>query len=105
MKKQWFHILLVLAEAPRHGADVQRRASDMTAGEVKLYPVTLYRALDELVADGLIQEVAAPADADHNEKRRYYAITPAGRRELAGEAEALEAAARLARAALKPGTA
>jgi DNA-binding PadR family transcriptional regulator len=105
MKKQWFHILLVLAEAPRHGAEIQRRAGEMTAGEVKLYPVTLYRALDELAADGLIREVAAPADSDHNEKRRYYAITPAGRRGLAAEAEALEAAARLARAALKPGRA
>ena len=105
MKKQWFHILLVLADAPRHGAEIQRRASDVTAGEVKLYPVTLYRALDELAAEGHIREVAAPADADHNEKRRYYALTPAGRRALAGEAEALEAAARLARAALKPGRA
>lgn len=105
MKKQWFHILLVLAEARHHGAEIQRRASEMTEGAVKLYPVTLYRALDELAADGLIREVAAPADADYNEKRRYYAITPAGRRALAGEAEALEAAARLARAALKPGRA
>ena len=105
MKKQWFHILLVLAERSHHGAEIQRRASEMTGGEVKLYPVTLYRALDDLAADGLIREVAAPADADHNEKRRYYVITPAGRRALAAEAEALEATARLARAALKPGRA
>jgi DNA-binding PadR family transcriptional regulator len=77
----------------------------MTRGEVKLYPVTLYRALDELAAEGLIREVPAPEGADHNEKRRYYAMTPAGRRALAGEAEALEATARLARAALKPGRA
>jgi len=105
MKKQWFHILLVLAEASRHGAEIQRRATEMTAGEVKLYPVTLYRALDELAAEGLIREVAAPADADHNEKRRYYAMTPAGRRALAREAEALEAAARLARSALNLGKA
>jgi PadR family transcriptional regulator PadR len=105
VKKQRFHILLVLAEAPRHGAEIQRRASEMTGGEVKLYPVTLYRTLDELAADGLIREVAAPADADHNERRRYFAITPSGRRALAGEAESLEAAARLARMALKPGRA
>ena len=105
MKKQWFHILLVLAEAPRHGAEIQRRAGEMTGGAVKLYPVTLYRALDELAADGLIREVAAPANADHNEKRRYYAVTRSGRRALAAEAEVLETAARLARAALKPGRA
>ncbi len=105
MRKQWSHILLVLAEAPRHGAEIQRRASEMTDGGVKLYPVTLYRALDELAAEGLIREVAAPADSEHNEKRRYYAVTPAGRRALGGEAKALEDAARLARAALKPGRA
>ena len=105
MKRPWFHILLVLAEAPRHGAEIQRRASEMTQGEVRLYPVTLYRALDDLADEGLIREVPTPHDADHNEKRRYYAITPAGRRELAGEAEALEASARLARAALRPGSA
>lgn len=101
MKKTWFHILLVVAEGPAHGAEIQRRVSDLTDGEVRLYPVTLYRSLDELAAGRLIKETASPEPEHHNEKRRYYQITAAGRDALAAEAKALDTAARLAHAALK----
>jgi DNA-binding PadR family transcriptional regulator len=101
MKESCFHILLVVAEGPAHGAAIQRRVSERTDGEVRLYPVTLYRSLDELAGSGLIEETASPEPEQHNEKRRYYQITLAGRETLAAEAEALEAAARIARAVLK----
>ncbi len=103
MKKPWFHIMLVVAEAPRHGAEIQRRISDQTRGTVKIYPVTLYRSLDELAARGLIEELPEPDAAQHNERRRYYGITAEGRKALSAEAEALEATARMAHAALKTG--
>ena len=101
MKKPWFHILLVAAEGPTHGAEIQRRVSELTNSEVRLYPVTLYRALDELAANGLIKETASPEPEQHNEKRRYYQITTAGRNALAAEAKALDAAAKMAHAVLK----
>lgn len=101
MKKPWFHILLIVAEGPAHGAEIQRRVIERTDGEVRLYPVTLYRSLDELAGAGLIEETASPGPEQHNEKRRYYRITSAGREALAAEAEALEATARLAHAVLK----
>lgn len=101
MKKPWFHILLVVAEGPAHGAEIQRRVSERTEGEVRLYPVTLYRSLDELAASGLIKETASPEPEQHNEKRRYYLITSAGRDALAAEAAALDAAAKMAHAVLK----
>ena len=100
MKRPWFHILLVVAEGPCHGAEIQRRVSDQTHGEVTLYPVTLYRSLDALVASGFIEE-QEPEAVSHNERRRYYRITREGRRALRSEARALEATARLAHAALK----
>ncbi len=103
MKKPWFHIVLVLAEGPCHGAEIQRRVNDQTRGEVKLYPVTLYRSLDEMSDRGLIAEASEPEAVQHNERRRYYRITPEGRRALAAEAEALEAIAHMAHAALKTG--
>jgi DNA-binding PadR family transcriptional regulator len=90
------------AQGATHGAEIQRRVSERTAGGVKLYPVTLYRGLDELAGGGLIEETASPDPEQHNEKRRYYVITAAGREALAAEAEALEAAARMAHAVLKP---
>jgi PadR family transcriptional regulator, regulatory protein PadR len=105
VKKPWFHILVVLAEAPCHGAEIQRRVSDATDGAVRLYPVTLYRSLDDMAAQGLIREAADPEPHGHNERRRIYAITPAGRRALAAEADALQAAAQLAQAVLKAGRA
>jgi DNA-binding PadR family transcriptional regulator len=101
MKEPWFHILVVVAEGPAHGAAIQRRVSEQTDGEVRLYPVTLYRSLDELSGRGLIEETASPEPEQHNEKRRYYLITLAGREALAAEAEALEAAARMAQTVLK----
>ncbi len=105
MKKQWFHILLVVAEGPLHGAEIQRRVGDETSGRVTLYPVTLYRSLDELTARGLIEEVSAPEAARHNERRRYYGITSPGRHALADEAREFEAAARRAHAVLETGEA
>jgi len=101
MKKPWFHILLIVAEGPAHGADIQRRVSERTDGEVRLYPVTLYRSLDELAARDLIEETPSPGPEQHKEKRRYYRITPAGREALRAEADALRAAARMAHAVLK----
>ncbi len=104
MKRPWFHIILVVAEGTCHGAEIQRRVSDKTQGEVRIYPVTLYRSLDELAARGLIEELPEPDEAQHNERRRYYGITPEGRRALAAEAEALEAVARMAHDALRTGS-
>ncbi len=101
MKKPWFYILLVVAESPCHGAEIQRRVSDHTRGEVRLYPVTLYRSLDQLSGRGFIEELPEPEAARYNERRRYYGITPEGREALGAEAEALQAAARMAQAVLK----
>ena len=101
MKAAWLHILVALAEQTRHGAEVQRRVTELTDGAVRLYPVTLYGSLEDLSNQGLIEEVGAPDDApSHNEHRRYYGVTPEGRRALADEVERLEVVARSARHAL-----
>jgi DNA-binding PadR family transcriptional regulator len=100
-----FQILLSLATRDRHGyaiiQDIQSRAED--APEVETG--TLYRALQRLVE----QELVRPADArrsqaDHDERRRYYAITPAGRRAATTEARRMASLVDSARAArLIPG--
>jgi DNA-binding PadR family transcriptional regulator len=103
MKRQWFHILLSLTEGATHGAEIQRRVHERTASGVKLYPVTLYRSLDELVNERLIEELPEPKDAEHNERRRYFALTTQGRQALRTEARAMEAAAKMALDALRAG--
>jgi DNA-binding PadR family transcriptional regulator len=94
-----FQILLSLADGPLHGyasvQDIHRR----TDGEVRLTASTLYDALARLVDQGLIAELSEPPDeADHDGRRRYYSLTPAGRRAAMREADRLESLLEMARA-------
>ena len=49
MRKPWFYILLSLASGDRYGADIQEDVRALSAGEVRLWPATLYGSLVELV--------------------------------------------------------
>jgi DNA-binding PadR family transcriptional regulator len=98
------HVLVALASGNLHGYAISQDVEQQTGGAVRLGPGTLYGSLQRLVTAGLIREVVAPADAEgaHAERRRYYAITAAGRRVLRADAERLAAAVRLTRARLGP---
>lgn len=106
-----FEILLALAEGERHGYAIIQQIEARSAGQLRLETGTLYRALRRLVADGLAKPstrrpTADAAAAGHDdERRRYYAITPAGRQLAAAEAARLArlvSAARTARLLPKP---
>ena len=100
-----FEILLSLATGVKHGyaiiQDVERRRDDGSTMETG----TLYRALGRLVDDGLVAPAEAPRGAVAvDERRRYHAITAAGRRAAAAEAGRMAALVADARAArLIPG--
>jgi DNA-binding PadR family transcriptional regulator len=103
MDQKAFHILVVLAGRPLHGYAIRHEVEERTAGALRLWPATLYGALADLTGQGLIGETDAPPDEPADARgRRWYALTPAGRRALAAEAARLEALARLARARLGP---
>ena len=89
MKRTWFFILLSLADGNRHGSAVMRDVLDLTGGELRLWPATLYGALDELQDEGWIEELAGVPDGE-SERKRYYRITPAGRRAAQAETRRLE---------------
>jgi DNA-binding PadR family transcriptional regulator len=95
-----FHILLALAEGPRHGYAVMRDIEARTDGVVSVGPGMLYGSIKWLLADRFIVEAPAPrADAANDvERRRYYQLTPTGRQLLREEASRLEADLDLARA-------
>ena len=95
-----FHILLALAEGPRHGYAVMRDIDTRTDGVVRVGPGMLYGSIKWLLADGFIDETDAPRGeaAKDAERRRYYALTADGRRLLRAEATRLETALDLARA-------
>lgn len=92
MRRHWFFILLSLADRDRHGSGIVRDVLDLTGGELRLWPVTLYGSLDELRESSWIRELASGPDEEENRgHRRWFRITPQGRRALAAEIERMNA--------------
>jgi DNA-binding PadR family transcriptional regulator len=89
-----FHILLALADGPLHGYAIMQ-AVELSAGSaVRMGPGTIYGSLQRMEAAGLVKEVSGAAD----DRRRMFALLPAGRRALMSEAERLSRLAALVRA-------
>ena len=89
LKPQWFQILLALSDRDRHGYGIQRKVLEQTEGHMRLWPTMLYRSLARLGDAGLIVQVDPPPGVGADERRQYYAITPAGRSLLTEEARLL----------------
>jgi DNA-binding PadR family transcriptional regulator len=98
MRRHWFFILLSLADRDRHGSGIMRDVLELTNQELKLWPVTLYGSLDELQEHGWIRALdKAPASAaEEGGRKRWFRITPAGRRALTAEVARLETTVRVA---------
>src|SRR5437867_12059405 len=85
-----FQILLALAGEERHGYGIMQEAARMTDGERTIGPGTLYRALHRMLEAGWVAESGRRPAADlDDERRRYYRLTPLGRRVASAEAERL----------------
>lgn len=92
-------ILAALARQSRHGYGIVQAVADLSAGEVRLRPGTLYGALDRLTEQGLIE-------LDHEEAvegrlRRYYRLTTDGATALGAEIDRLQRHADAAREQLR----
>lgn len=86
-----FHILLALADGERHGYAIMREVSDRSRGRQRLGPGTLYRAIARLLEAGLIEASdIRPDPALDDQRRRYYQLTPLGRRAAGAEALRME---------------
>ena len=90
-----FHVMVSVADGDRHGYAIIKDVAERTNGGQRLAAGTLYAILKRLLDDGLIAEVQ-DADAD-DERRRYYRLTPMGRRVARAEVERLEGAVASAR--------
>lgn len=87
-----FQILLTLAGGERHGYGITQDIAGRTSARMRLEPGNLYRSLRAMLDDGLIEESQRrPAPDLDDERRRYYRITPLGRRAAAAEIARLEA--------------
>jgi len=93
-----FHILMAVAEDDRHGYAIIQDVATRTDGKLKLSPGTLYRSIQRMLEQGLIQETAErPAPELDDERRRYYRITAFGRAVAKAEARRLAQLMKLAR--------
>jgi DNA-binding PadR family transcriptional regulator len=94
-----FHILVALADEDRHGYAIMQDVAQRTGGALKLGAGTLYRSVQRMLEQGLINEVSTrPAPELDDERRRYYRITPFGRAVAKAEARRLAQMLKLARA-------
>lgn len=114
LSPQVFQILLSLHEAPRHGYSIIQNVRARTNDEMQLTASTLYDAIARLSDQELIEEVAEPTTgieseqtpddrpdgrlARRDKRRRYYALTAAGREAVAAETRRLERTVEMARA-------
>lgn len=95
-----FQILLTLAARERHGYAIIQDIEERSRGAVTVETGTLYRALQRLLESELVRMTEPRRDAgSDDERRRYYAITPMGRRAAADEARRMAALVDAARAA------
>lgn len=84
-------ILSSLAEAPRHGYSLKKDVAQRSGGDVAPGATSLYRTVWQLLHAGLIEESSSRPDPHlDDERRRYFQITAAGRRELTAEVARLE---------------
>jgi DNA-binding PadR family transcriptional regulator len=100
MQEATFLILTALATGGQHGYGIITDVQEISGGQVRLRPSTLYTALDRLRADELIE--AEREEVVDGRLRRYYRLTPAGTGRLADEAARLQAHATAALTRLNP---
>ena len=93
-----FHILMAVAEEDRHGYAIIQNVAARTGGELTLSAGTLYRSIQRLLEQGLLEETAdRPEPELDDERRRYYRITSLGTAVAKAEARRLAQLVKLAR--------
>jgi DNA-binding PadR family transcriptional regulator len=94
-----FHILLSLGEGERHGYALRREIALRTGGKLKLGPGVLYGSIHKMLEWELIEESDERPDPHlDDERRRYYRITPYGRKVAQAEAARMRELVQLAAA-------
>lgn len=93
-----FHILLALSDGHSHGYGVMQDVEQFTRGELRLGPGTLYRSIQRMLVDGLIEELTiALHDESDDDRRRHYRLTKKGLEIAQREAKRLAALVDVAR--------
>src|SRR3954471_20716761 len=92
------HILLALAgeRQGKHGYALAREVEEVSEGQIRMGPGTLYGSIQRMIDSGLIEE-SSRRGTDDDDRRRFYKLTPFGRRVLELELARLNAVIEIAR--------
>jgi len=86
-------VLAVLADGPLYGYAISKRVASQSDNQVRITPGVLYPLLHEIEAAGLVTSSWETVKADDREegdrgrRRKWYRLTPKGRRKLASRIE------------------
>lgn len=87
-----FHMLLALADGEKHGYGIMKTVEEETNGTMVIRIGSLYGSIKRMIDAGLIEEAEErPDPEDDDKRRRYYALTPFGRKVLHAEALRIQA--------------
>lgn len=93
-----YHILLALADTPRHGYGIIKEIEAGTDGKIRPSTGALYLALQRMEDEALIEESPErPTPAEDDARRRYYRLTERGREVARAETARLTELVSLAR--------
>lgn len=85
-----FHIMLALAERDLHGYGIKLEVGKLTEGRIRLGSGTLYRSLQRMIVEGMVERLEEGADSHKEDDRRVdYRLTEFGRRVAEEEARRL----------------
>lgn len=87
-------ILVALSEHPLHGYGLLERLPEISQGRIRVGPATLYRLLDRMTQDGLLEEAPEAAGDGAGPPRTVYRPTVLGRAVLQAETDRLAALVR-----------
>jgi DNA-binding PadR family transcriptional regulator len=91
------HVLLAVGEGATHGYAIGRDIEQRSGGRLDPTTGALYQALKRLARDGLVRHVQPPKGSDVDTRRKYFALTAAGRRAVGAEIGRLDGLVELAR--------
>ena len=92
-----FQILLLLGDGERHGWAIVKELQAQAGDGVRILPGSLYRTLNDMMEQGLIEQAPQPPGDDKDDRRRYLRVTELGIETARSEAERLEDLVRTAR--------
>jgi DNA-binding PadR family transcriptional regulator len=94
-----YHIVLALAERPRHGYGIIKQIEADSDGRTSPSTGALYLALQRMAAEGVVAEAPPPkTESGEDARRKYYRLTPLGRRVAVAESRRLAGLVALAAA-------